>query len=91
MNVLTHPIAQRRAPSEEAAKKIIHQVVLENFFPELRASNEVPNTAALQAQAHHLVKVVEWFYASLMRKEPWSNWTNDIYDAMRCIDHLPIH
>ena len=30
------------------------------------------------------------FYALLIRRSPWTNWTNDIYDAMRCIDHLPI-
>jgi len=25
-----------------------------------------------------------------MKRAPWQNWTNDIYDAMRCIDFLPI-
>ena len=38
----------------------------------------------------HLAKVVEWTHAVLMKRIPWESWTNDIYDAMRCIDHLPI-
>ena len=38
----------------------------------------------------HLGKVVEWFHDVLLKRPPWSTWTNDIYDAMRCIDHLPI-
>ena len=38
----------------------------------------------------HLAKVAEWFYGVLLKREPWGSWTNDIYDAMRCIDHLPI-
>ena len=37
-----------------------------------------------------VTKVVEWLHATLMKKSPWTTWTNDIYDAMRCIDHLPI-
>ncbi len=42
------------------------------------------------AQRKHLAKVVEWYYSVLMKRSPWVGWTNDIYDAMRCIDHLPI-
>ena len=38
----------------------------------------------------HLAKVVEWLYVVLIKADPWKTWTNDIYDAMRCIDHLPI-
>ena len=41
-------------------------------------------------QDKHLAKVAEWFYGVLLKREPWGSWTNDIYDAMRCIDHLPI-
>ena len=35
-------------------------------------------------------KLLPRFYALLIRRSPWTTWTNDIYDAMRCIDHLPI-
>ena len=38
----------------------------------------------------HLHRVAAWFYALLMKRAPWQSWTSDIYDAMRCIDHLPI-
>ena len=38
----------------------------------------------------HMEKVAEWFYDVLKKNPPWSNWTHDIYDAMRCIDHLPV-
>jgi hypothetical protein len=34
--------------------------------------------------------LAEWFFGVLMKRPPWQNWTNDIYDAMRCIDFLPI-
>ena len=44
----------------------------------------------INAKVKHLSKVVEWFYATLLRRTPWNTWTNDIYDAMRCIDHLPV-
>jgi len=69
----------KRAQSGEAAKGIIKAVVHENFF----AQRDV-------AVQKHLLKVVEWFHAVLMKTRPWTHWTSDIYDAMRCIDHLPI-
>lgn len=88
----------RRARTEDDAKSIIRKIICENFFPQLvdscggdAAEPEPPDVDPNAPSAHrHLAKVVEWVYASLMRKSPWSTWTNDIYDAMRCIDHLPI-
>eukprot|EP00928_Gymnodinium_smaydae_P039020 TRINITY_DN26760_c1_g2_i1.p1 TRINITY_DN26760_c1_g2~~TRINITY_DN26760_c1_g2_i1.p1 ORF type:complete len:768 (+),score=106.40 TRINITY_DN26760_c1_g2_i1:142-2445(+) len=76
----------KRAKSEDDAKAIIRTIVRENFFPQL---NSEPNDGSARLWKH-LQKVVEWFYAMLMKKSPWTTWTNDIYDAMRCIDHLPI-
>ncbi|CAE7854271.1 DSPTP1 [Symbiodinium microadriaticum] len=75
----------RRAKTEEDAKELIRQIVQEDFFPKLPAC-----PAERECSEKHLAKVVEWFYALLIRRSPWTNWTNDIYDAMRCIDHLPI-
>eukprot|EP00588_Corethron_pennatum_P022313 CAMPEP_0194320200 /NCGR_PEP_ID=MMETSP0171-20130528/16571_1 /TAXON_ID=218684 /ORGANISM="Corethron pennatum, Strain L29A3" /LENGTH=925 /DNA_ID=CAMNT_0039077681 /DNA_START=45 /DNA_END=2822 /DNA_ORIENTATION=+ len=57
------------------AKELIKQTVSENFGPLTKS---------------HMAKVVEWFYAMLKKQPPWGNWTHDIYDAMRCIDHLPV-
>jgi len=57
------------------AKQLIEQTIQENFGP---------------LSESHMAKVVEWFYAMLKKQPPWGNWTHDIYDAMRCIDHLPI-
>jgi protein-tyrosine phosphatase len=57
------------------AKELIEQTVSENFGPLTHS---------------HMAKVVEWFYAMLKKQPPWGNWTYDIYDAMRCIDHLPV-
>ena len=41
-----------------------------------------------RSRAHRAL--AEWFLGVLMKRPPWQNWTNDIYDAMRCIDFLPI-
>eukprot|EP00536_Pseudo-nitzschia_multiseries_P005364 jgi/Psemu1/65055/estExt_Genemark1.C_1000065 len=57
------------------AKALVEQTIGENFGP---------------LTEPHMAKVVEWFYAMLKKKPPWGNWTHDIYDAMRCIDHLPV-
>jgi len=46
--------------------------------------------AHARGSSRHATKLVDWFYAMVMKRGPWTNWTNDIYDAMRCIDHLPI-
>ena len=42
------------------------------------------------ALTHACHVLAEWFFGVLMKRPPWQNWTNDIYDAMRCIDFLPI-
>jgi len=57
------------------AKALVEQTIAENFGPLTKP---------------HMAKVVEWFYAMLKKQPPWGNWTHDIYDAMRCIDHLPV-
>jgi len=63
-----------RLPPDKA-KKLVEETVAENFGPLTQS---------------HMAKVVEWFYAMLKKQPPWGNWTHDIYDAMRCIDHLPV-
>eukprot|EP00933_Yihiella_yeosuensis_P032438 TRINITY_DN2602_c2_g1_i1.p1 TRINITY_DN2602_c2_g1~~TRINITY_DN2602_c2_g1_i1.p1 ORF type:complete len:310 (+),score=51.40 TRINITY_DN2602_c2_g1_i1:81-932(+) len=79
----------RTAKSEDAAKAIISKIIETEFFAEVPLE---PSAGSCEdPQARKLIsKVTEWFYAVLMKKSPWQNWTNDIYDAMRCIDHLPI-
>ena len=57
------------------AKQLIAETVNQNFGP---------------LTDGHMAKVVEWFWCMLKKQPPWGNWTHDIYDAMRCIDHLPI-
>lgn len=77
---------------DEQAKSIIRDALCENFFPDV-ADKDLRQSSPHQhhsQQAKHLCKVVEWYYAVLMKRSPWTTWTNDIYDAMRCIDHLPI-
>jgi len=74
-----------RAP-EEDGKAIIRKILLENFYPDNR---EMEGELKMKVLTH-VTKVAEWFYALLKKKSPWTNWTHDIYDAMRCIDHLPI-
>jgi protein-tyrosine phosphatase len=69
--------------NEEDAKEIIKTVIRENFFSHIQGEES--------AKAEkHIGKVAEWFYALSKKASPWDNWTNDIYDAMRCIDHLPV-
>jgi hypothetical protein len=80
----------RRAACDDDAKAVIREVVRDNFFPELRGGAAEAEAVGAERSAKHLQKVVEWFYAALMRRAPWQTWTVDIYDAMRCIDHLPI-
>mmetsp|Transcript_13712 Transcript_13712/g.28891 ORF Transcript_13712/g.28891 Transcript_13712/m.28891 type:complete len:393 (-) Transcript_13712:771-1949(-) len=63
-----------RLPPDEA-KVLVEQTIIENFGPLTES---------------HSAKIVEWFYAMLKKQPPWGNWTKDIYDAMRCIDHLPV-
>lgn len=73
---------------EEMAKEMIGGILLENFYPGIE--NEETDVDLKSKVRIHVKKVAEWFYAFLKKKPPWTNWTNDIYDAMRCIDHLPI-
>lgn len=73
-----------RARTDQEAKTILKAVIRDNFFA--RGHREDLSEAAEK----HLSKVVEWYFALLKRRPPWSHWTKDIYDAMRCIDHLPI-
>ena len=68
----------------EKGKQMIHQILKENFYP------RPPSMSESSKIEKHLSKVTEWFYATLKKQSPWLNWTNDIYDAMRCIDHFPI-
>jgi hypothetical protein len=72
---------------EEMAKEVIGRVIKENFYG---IENEETDGDLKSKVQIHVKKVAEWFYALLKKKSPWSTWTHDIYDAMRCIDHLPI-
>ena len=72
-----------RAKTEDA-KAMIKDVIRSNFFCNNNGEEES------WKDEKHLSKLAEWFYTSLKKRAPWQNWTNDIYDAMRCIDHLPI-
>ena len=60
-----------------------------DFFPEL-SDDESLEAQQGDPKRKHLHRVAEWFHALLMKRAPWVSWTNDIYDAMRAIDHLPI-
>eukprot|EP00584_Thalassiosira_punctigera_P012141 CAMPEP_0172559662 /NCGR_PEP_ID=MMETSP1067-20121228/85115_1 /TAXON_ID=265564 ORGANISM="Thalassiosira punctigera, Strain Tpunct2005C2" /NCGR_SAMPLE_ID=MMETSP1067 /ASSEMBLY_ACC=CAM_ASM_000444 /LENGTH=896 /DNA_ID=CAMNT_0013349305 /DNA_START=32 /DNA_END=2722 /DNA_ORIENTATION=+ len=73
---------------EEDGKTIIRQILMENFYPGVE--NQETEGALKNKVRIHVTKVSEWFYAMFKKKTPWTNWTHDIYDAMRCIDHLPI-
>ncbi|KAL3767244.1 hypothetical protein ACHAW5_005255, partial [Stephanodiscus triporus] len=73
---------------EEMAKEMIERILLENFYPGLE--NEETDSDLKCRVGIHVKKVAEWFYDLVKKKTPWTNWTHDIYDAMRCIDHLPI-
>lgn len=67
---------------KEKAKELFKDVIRENF-----SMMEQDDSCKTEK---HLSKLAEWFYAMLKKQEPWGNWSKDIYDAMRCIDHLPI-
>jgi hypothetical protein len=73
---------------EMDAKAMIQTILMENFYPGIE--NEETDGEMKMKVETHVKKVGEWFYAVLKKKSPWTNWTNDIYDVMRCIDHLPI-
>lgn len=73
--------------SPEKAKELFKDVIRENFFS---PSTVLQDEEARIKTEKHLAKVAEWFYAMLKKQDPWGNWSKDIYDAMRCIDHLPI-
>ena len=72
--------------SEEDGKAMCRRILLETFYAEINGTEGEPKTKALI----HVARVAEWSYALMKKKSPWTNWTHDIYDAMRCIDHLPI-
>jgi len=76
-----------RAPKEKA-KELIKEVIRENFFDSSSLALEEPDE--FEKVEKHLARLSEWFWTMLKKQEPWGNWTKDIYDAMRCIDHLPI-
>lgn len=76
-----------RAPKEKA-KELIKEVIQENFFDSSSLALEEPDE--FEKVEKHLGRLTEWFWTMMKKQEPWGNWTKDIYDAMRCIDHLPI-
>lgn len=73
---------------DNKAKDIIGMILMENFYSGIQSEQA---DIDLQSKVRtHVEKVAEWFYDVLKKNPPWSNWTHDIYDAMRCIDHLPV-
>ncbi|KAL3934898.1 MAG: hypothetical protein SGBAC_009478 [Bacillariaceae sp.] len=76
-----------RAPKDKA-KELIEEVIRENFFDSSSLALDEPEE--FEKVEKHLAQLSEWFWTMLKKQEPWGNWTKDIYDAMRCIDHLPI-
>ena len=74
---------------EEEGKGILKRVMRENFYSHTMNSSDSSREEHYRAE-RHLDNVVQWYYAVLKKMPPWDGWTNDIYDAMRCIDHLPI-
>jgi hypothetical protein len=87
---LAQRVRNASGTSDDAAKALIRQTLRENFYPELAAESDGAEGHAGDPKRKHIQRVAEWFYALLMKRAPWQSWTNDIYDAMRCIDHLPI-
>jgi hypothetical protein len=88
-----------RAGNPRDAKEIIKEVIRENFYSSKNDDGDNNNNnnmvidgedGCVNQAEKHTRKVAEWLYALLKKESPWGNWTNDIYDAMRCIDHLPI-
>ena len=79
---LVLPFYPRLLPQKERVEKHLAKVV-EWPLGAMKLSCGVASKPAKHTGAAR-------FYALLMRKSPWTTWTNDIYDAMRCIDHLPI-
>jgi len=73
---------------EEEGKEMLRRILVENFYSTSN-KNGLDDEAKGKLQ-QHVKKLAEWFYALLKKQPPWNNWTHDIYDAMRCIDHLPI-
>jgi len=74
---------------EEDGKELVRKLLTENFYSTSFNHNGLDDEAKFKLQKH-VNKLAEWFYALLKKQPPWNNWTHDIYDAMRCIDHLPI-
>jgi hypothetical protein len=72
--------------SDDDAKSLIKQTLRENFFPD----GSLGGMGSSEAIEKVLCNVADWFLAVLLKRHPWDTWTNDIYDAMRCIDHLPV-
>jgi hypothetical protein len=72
---------------EEDGKELLRMTLIENFYS--NNFNGLDDEAKGKLQKH-VSKLSEWFYALLKKQPPWNNWTQDVYDAMRCIDHLPI-
>uniref|UniRef100_A0A7S0FHH9 Protein kinase domain-containing protein n=1 Tax=Minutocellus polymorphus TaxID=265543 RepID=A0A7S0FHH9_9STRA len=69
----------------DEAREIIKKVLRENFFPHVLSEEERAKTD------RYLSRVSDWFYNVYKRQDPWNTYTRDIYDAMRCVDHLPIN
>ena len=102
---VTNKISEvRRAAckSDDKAKAILRTLLRDAFFGELaneRADElaneradpaEPPTGAAASAEAVHLDSLAEWLFAVILKRAPWTTWTDDLYDCMRCIDFMPI-
>lgn len=82
---VTNTVSEIWHSKPEDAQEVIKTVVRENFFSNIIQSEE--DNAKTEK---HIQKVAAWLCNVVKKTDPWDKYTHDIYDAMRCIDHLPI-
>ena len=87
----TREVRRAACKSDDTAKAILRELLRDAFFRELApAEPGEPTGAAASAEAAHLDSLVEWLFAVILKRAPWTTWTDDLYDCMRCIDFMPI-
>ena len=77
---LLHDVRRASAKSEDTAKGLLRDVLCASFSELGAAEGEPPAAAG---------PLVDWLYGVILKRAPWDSWTEDVYSAMRCIDHLP--
>jgi len=79
-------VRKASAKSDDDAKTLIKETLRENFFP----NGSLGGMSSSEDIERVLCNVADWLLAVLLKRPPWATWTHDLYDAMRCIDHLPV-